>query len=281
MRSIYGRLSLLAGGVGCLVGLTAMPVRADQEAEALLKEVAAANKAAQTLTADVVMNMTGQGQNMQITGKVKLKKPNLARVEFGKPFEQTVVSDGKTLWRVMKSSNQYLKEKADPQGANIDGLWAAPITMFFNPKNIGISSLVGTKTRLLAPETIGGKSYKVIEVASEKPIPYTSKLYVGANKLVHRVAMDIKQGTMTSHYIAVLNNLQVGMPLAKTAFAYAPPRTAKLFQPPSNDSYEAKLVAIGKDAPNFTIPSPSGGQVALGEALRGKKALLLNFWFYG
>src|SRR4051794_34187568 len=112
MRSIYGRLSLLVGGIGCLASLAAAPSQADQKADALLKQVAAANKAAKTLTADIALSMSGQGQNMQVTGSVKLKKPNYARVEFGKPFNQLVVSDGKSLWRLMKDSNQYMKSGA-------------------------------------------------------------------------------------------------------------------------------------------------------------------------
>lgn len=40
------------------------------------------------------------------------------------------------------------------------------------------------------------------------------------------------------------------------------------------------LLAPGKAAPAFTLSNPVGGQVSLSKALAGKKAVLVNFWFY-
>jgi hypothetical protein len=37
---------------------------------------------------------------------------------------------------------------------------------------------------------------------------------------------------------------------------------------------------VGKAAPGFTLPTLAGGPVGLQDALRGKKAVLMNFWFY-
>jgi tetratricopeptide (TPR) repeat protein len=37
---------------------------------------------------------------------------------------------------------------------------------------------------------------------------------------------------------------------------------------------------IGKQAPDFDVPLLSGGQARLKELLKGKKALLVNFWYY-
>jgi hypothetical protein len=37
---------------------------------------------------------------------------------------------------------------------------------------------------------------------------------------------------------------------------------------------------VGKPAPLFTLPSPSGRPVALQDAINGRKAVLVNFWFY-
>ncbi len=44
---------------------------------------------------------------------------------------------------------------------------------------------------------------------------------------------------------------------------------------------EPGLALIGRSAPDFILPTPDGGQISLSNALRGKKALLVNFWFYG
>jgi hypothetical protein len=37
---------------------------------------------------------------------------------------------------------------------------------------------------------------------------------------------------------------------------------------------------VGKPAPLFTLPAPDGRPVALQDAINGRKAVLVNFWFY-
>ena len=41
---------------------------------------------------------------------------------------------------------------------------------------------------------------------------------------------------------------------------------------------ELKAVSMGSEAPDFSLPTPEGGQLSLKEALKGKKALLIDFW---
>jgi thiol-disulfide isomerase/thioredoxin len=38
---------------------------------------------------------------------------------------------------------------------------------------------------------------------------------------------------------------------------------------------------VGQDAPPFTLPTPEGGELSLEAFLRGKRAVLVNFWFLG
>ena len=59
------------------------------------------------------------------------------------------------------------------------------------------------------------------------------------------------------------------------------PRNAKPFKQPESPDYNAKLVAVGKSAPVFAVPSPAGGSVSLAESTADHKAVLVNFWFYG
>ena len=75
------------GGVTVLLALGTMPAHADEKGEALLKEVETATKAAKTLSADLTMSYNakdaeGKSQTMKMAAAVKLKKPNLARIEF-------------------------------------------------------------------------------------------------------------------------------------------------------------------------------------------------------
>ena len=45
-------------------------------------------------------------------------------------------------------------------------------------------------------------------------------------------------------------------------------------------NYEAKLVKKGAVAPDFSKPKPNGGTLNLKKSL-GKRATIVNFWFYG
>lgn len=269
---------LACGGIFALAAFGVAPARADDKADALLKEVAAATQAAKTLTAELTLTQSAQGQNMKIAGKVKLKKPNLAHIQMGAPVSQTIASDGKTLWMLMTSANQYQKKAVDAKGSDIDALWAIPVTMFFDPNSLGFGKLSEARPQYVGEETVAGTAYRVVQVAGEKPFNYTMKLYVGPEKLVTRIALDIKQGDQTAKLSAALANVKVGAPLTNASFAFKPPKTAKLYEEPD---YNAKLVAVGTEAPKFSLPTPTGGHIALADALKGKKAVMVNFWFHG
>lgn len=73
-------------------------------------------------------------------------------------------------------------------------------------------------------------------------------------------------------------DLQVNPTLSVGDFSYSPPPTAHRYTGPN---YDDKLLKPGQAAPNFTVATSSGARVNLSSALAGKKALVLNFWFYG
>jgi outer membrane lipoprotein-sorting protein len=273
------------GLAGCtaLALCAAGPLRADDGADALLKQVDAATAAAQTLSADVNLEMKAGSQTMTGTGKAQLKKPNYALVTLAlitpdKPLNMTIASDGTNLYNV--GGMQVRKTAADASGKNIDATIAVPLTMFFDPQNLGITKRGSTAATLLPQQTIGGKTYDVVQFSGTSPARFTMKLFVGPEKLVTRMAMQIQQGPQWAHYTATLDNVKIGEPIADAAFAYTPPAAAAAGASAA-DPYDAKLIPVGKDAPNFTVPTPSGGQVTLAEASRGKKATVVNFWFYG
>lgn len=256
---------------------------ADQKADALLRQVAAKTKATKTLSADLQMTMrppTGQGQTVKSAGSVRLMKPNYARITLtGGPLAQTIASDGKSLY-LLNPGNQYQKRDADPQGRNISALWALPIAYFFNPTLDSFAPFgrdPDTKVRYAGRQTVGGAAMDLVALTGDKPMPHTITLFIGPDKLFHRVRVDLKQGSETARYEAAFTNLRAGKPLTAASFAYTPPKTAKLHEPPD---LNAKLVPVGSKAPAFDLPTPAGGKLALENTLKDKKAVLVNFWFY-
>ena len=67
-------------------------------------------------------------------------------------------------------------------------------------------------------------------------------------------------------------------PVSARPNAGAPmPRVISMGWPPD----EKNLLPVGIEAPDFQLPRKGGGQLSLDDALKGKKAVLLSFWFAG
>jgi outer membrane lipoprotein-sorting protein len=277
---IPNRGMLLCGGTLLLAATAAPPTRADDASAALLKQVATATKALKTLTADLEMSQDAGGNPMKMQGSVQLKRPNLAKitVSIGGNNAQMVDSDGKNLYIVF--GNQYMKSSPGVNGERIQAMGAFQIPMFFNPS---LTFLPNAATKYLGKETLDGKEYQVIGVTSPAAKGMDVKLYISDAKLVERVSLDVNSGGARVHIGTAFKNIKTDAALADTAFAYTPPKTVTLYQPDSNNQpdYAAKLVPVGKPAPMFTLLRPEGGTISLEKTLKEKKAVLVNFWFYG
>lgn len=257
--------------------LSGSPVRADEKAQALIKEVAAATKAAKTLSADITMSQSFNGQSMKATGAIKLRKPNKALIKLGAPFSQTVASDGRDVITFMETANQYMKEKADPKGANIQVMFAFPAAAFFTAdgNSLGIRYLKTANATYAGTEKRGDIEYRVLQVIEGEKNVF--RLYVAPNKLITGASIEIKQADGSAKLDAFLSKVKINEEISESAFVFALPKTAKLYEPPS---YDAKLLAAGTEAPPFELKSPiDSSPISLGKSLDKKKIVLVNFWF--
>ncbi|HXG24256.1 MAG TPA: DUF2092 domain-containing protein [Chthonomonadales bacterium] len=265
--------------MGVLMVVASTMAGADAKADAVLKEVLAAYKAAKTMTSDVqYVQKQGEKVLMKESGTLKVMKPNLLLLQMGGKIGQTIASDGASMWIYMQQQNQYMKRGADPQGK---GIFPLPLVqVFFQPTAESLTlmgEMKSVSTRVLGNRTIDGKIYRVLELSGAGP--GTLRYFVGPDNLIHHMTVTMTSGSNTMVTEFSLPNLKVGVDLTASAFAFKPPEGATEFNP--NASMEAGLPPIGKEAPDFTLPTPTGGRVSLSEALKGKKALLVNFWFYG
>ncbi len=136
--------------------LVASPLRADEKADDLLKEVARSTKALTSLGADMQVTLTTQNlagrpaqagakqndsgftqgnepMSFTYTGSVKLQRPNFERIELADPVRQTIACDGTSRWTLLPTK-EYIKNPADPQGKNPSSY--APLLMFFAPETV-------------------------------------------------------------------------------------------------------------------------------------------------
>lgn len=268
---------LLVVFVSLALVASAAPTQADGEADTVLKEVAVATRAAKTLSADVTLTQSDGGPVTTTRGTARLKKPNFARIELGEPFIQTIASDGKTVWLLEKAKNQYQKNTADPGGKGLASFTIIPIGMFFDPDFRGFIDPSIKDARFAGKEKLDGETYQVVEVSGDKPYDFTLRCYVGANKLITRTVLQMKPMDKMITFGATLTNVKVNEPLPDESFTYAPPRDAVIDDPSNLDD---KLVPLGERAYAFSVPTPAGQRLSSADLLRGKKAIIVNFWFY-
>jgi outer membrane lipoprotein-sorting protein len=267
--------------IGCALALNATaPASADQKANKLLQEMVAASKAVKTFRAEVATVTDSFPMKMNIRGQVTFKAPGLLRADLkGSPEgDITFASDGKTLYTYNQKTNELTKTEFN--SSMVTGylsMYVLPIALLMEAQDFYNSVLKEGTSRVVGTRKIGKQSFQVVEV---KVQDITMSVYLGKDRLAHRLSIAGKQGNQTFRFDSTLTKVVVNRPIDNSFFAYTPPKNAKVAER-STPNYEAKLVPVGQEAPNFTLPSPAGGQIALSEALRGKKALIVNFWFYG
>jgi outer membrane lipoprotein-sorting protein/peroxiredoxin len=253
--------------------------RADREAEATLKEFRAAEKAVQTMSADLTLTQSSGGGPVTTTpGSIRLKKPNFARIELGKPFHHTIASDGTSVWLTEKDRHRYQKNEANAQGTGMASFLIVPVGMFFDPEFRGFIEPSIQGTRYVGKETIEGQTYRVVEIQGDKPYHFTLTCYVDGRGLVTRTRLQMKLGADTLQFGTVLSHLKINETLSERDFSYTPPADAVLYD---LSDPAGRLLPVGEKAYRFSVPAPVGNPLTLDGVLKGKKAVLINFWFYG
>ena len=188
----------------------------------------------------------------------------------------TLTSDGKFLY-MLSDPTKYTVANAEPHGKNIDTpWWALPVRFFFTQsvKPFGPDSQPWLTSRYAGLDTIGGETYKVVEIAGDKPMAYVARLYFGADKMLRRSVVTFGEGKGAAVFTAELSRVRLARRLRLAEFKFKPPATATL-----DTGAETRMLAVGDTAPDFTLPTPDGDTLALSNIRLGKKATLVNFWY--
>jgi outer membrane lipoprotein-sorting protein len=260
-------------------------VQADEKGEALLRGVTQATKQVKSLTADLKGSYNIGGQTQKMSGKISLKRPNLAHIRMNaQGMQQLIVSNGKDLYMVMADQKQYIKQPAAPMGENVQSGFLSG--MFFRPDIKTILASLAEQPSV-SPDSKGtevrnGVKYQVVEVATRGENKARIRLYVGPKKLVEGVSMERSFRGQTVKIEEFFANVKINTQLAANLFAYKPPAGFKPFTMPTEPNYEAKLLAVGTEAPPFELTRPDNkSKISLAKMLEGRKAVLVNFWFHG
>lgn len=251
---------------------------ADQKADALLKQVEAKARTIQTLTAEVQETRTTSNNKMQSKGTVRLMKPNLYRIQMSGGAEEFYASDGSTAWR--KNTDSPYSKRSLSKGDS--GLTFFPLNYYLLATLPYIGGMGSTKTVYLGQKTEKARVLDLVEIQRGKPgINYLYRLYIGQDKLIHRAVTVMNHGGVSQTDVR-LTNIRLNPNLSDAKVAFTAEEVERYSKPaPRFKDYAAPpLLALGQQAPEFTLPTPDGIPVSLNEFIQGKKAVVLNFWFY-
>lgn len=259
---------------------TAIATDAEERGDSLVRNLAAIAVKTQTLSANIELTSTTSEGLHRNVGTLKLMKPNYAFINLKGDYPvEVLASDGKSVF-ILADKTKYKQQKSDPRGATIDSPWfGMPFRHFFtqslNP--FGPDPDPTAKIRYTGEEIVDGETFQVL-VAEGKgegtAMSYTARYYFGQDNLMHRSIVAFGTPPKQASFAATLTNIRTDSKMNIAEFQFKPPKDAKL-----EEGVEDRLLPLGKQAPEFSLPTPAGQKKTLAEIGKGKKATLINFWF--
>ncbi len=274
-----------------LIGLTSCAAfssaQADEKGETILREAFQKLHKAQSLSADMITERTITGQPKMLgKGTIALKKPNFLNVTLStqansRTLKQTYVSDGKNYFNYFEGSKNYMRQTTAKNPTEFNGDWEGEVDAFFG----GIATAEKYHADFAGTETLEGILCDLVRITSKQQGDTRVFTYAIGQKdrFIHRTSWTAKANkTITVTQTNRLQNIKLNPMLAAKTFAFVPPKDAKLYDPQDElKAMEAKLVAVGKEAPAFELTDPQAkNRISLAKMLDGRKAVLVNFWFY-
>lgn len=256
--------AILAVGMALTVGVVGSHA-ADRTETLTLKLVGAVKKPG-TIQAKIEVTF---GPGKTASGDFAGIKPNFGRL-LAKGGDEVVerYATGSQGYLVLRSDKQYQTAPTGGPEQILPFMPNDPISLFYHPEELRPSGSL----KALPPRTVGGKTYDVLQVKLNG-IPATELIYVNAGGFPVGAEMTV---TKPPQRVKVwLKDIKLNPKLEKEQFAFTPPAD---FTEPKGP--EAALLPEGAVAPDFALEQPGGlGLYSLEQARKGKKAVLVNFWF--
>jgi outer membrane lipoprotein carrier protein len=182
-------------------------------------------RSAKTGRADFTQVITSPGRDGQAarsktsSGTFEFQRPNRFRFEYRKPFEQTIVADGNTLWLHDKDLNQVSQRKqAKVLGSTPAALISAAPDLETLKRDFDLQAL---------PDRDG---LQWVQATPKQKEGQLTGMKVGfrGDQLA---ALDI-QDSFGQRSVLTFTNMQVNAPVAAEVFKFVPPNGAAVVQAP-------------------------------------------------
>lgn len=256
--------------IGLMAGSLISSAPADEKGVATLKAAYKKLHEAKTLTFDLAIEnkFPGAPGPIKWTGTVTAMKPNFVKVELKGDFAPSFFADGKEYHIVSQGRAQKLPLAPEPK--ELQGVWEGELDAFYGGEAL-VDKAVATH---MGVQKVGTVDCEIVKSVMKTPDRTAVYLIGQADRLIYRMTLTIPTPNGEVGQTNDISNVKLNTPRVAADFAYKGPAAAA-------DPSEAALLAVGKDAPEFALPTPEGGNVALADRRKGKKAVLVNFWFYG
>ncbi|QNP50452.1 outer membrane lipoprotein chaperone LolA [Diaphorobacter aerolatus] len=176
-------------------------------------------KGAKSGRADFTQTVTApskDGQQPKVktsTGNFEFQRPGRFRFDYRRPFEQTIVADGKTLWLHDIDLNQVT------QRAQSQALGSTPAALLASAPDL--SALKADFNLSSAPDQDGLQWVVAEPKAKEGQIKSVRVGFAGETLATLDILDNFGQRS-----VLTFTNMQVNTPLAPTAFQFKPPANA-------------------------------------------------------
>jgi outer membrane lipoprotein-sorting protein len=177
-----------------------------------------------------------------------------------------LVTNSKGSWYYMGANKQYMKMPDPPAISQFVPGFAAPKAGF---KAIG--------------DIVSGTEFgKIVNTVTFKPedefLESVSLFFDPKTSLPIGSTMKVKGAPSAEMTKTQYTQVKFNQTLSDSVFAWNPPKDAKEYVQPD---FAADLLKVGTQAPNFKAKLSTGKETSLKDLLKGKKGMILNFWFYG
>jgi len=280
MRHAFVVALFTLGSLGSLGGARA----AGEDALAILKQADAATRAVRGVDyeADVFMEGSELAQNFRVTGRVRgAENPGKEELrlhiegELAGRNEFWIITDGEQIVSLSKQAKIAIVGKA----AEARQLMGLPMVLlmqeYLHPSPFS-DEIDGDSQKLEGTKDVAGVECDVVFVVYAEEQGRARWYFGKQDHLPRRVDRLTPDGE--SARVLLVKNLKVDPKFADDAFAPVVPEgfSKRDYVVPKPPADRPDLLAVGTEAPDWELPKPGGGKVALRD-LRGK-VVVLDFW---
>lgn len=271
------RTHLCKAILGLFVVCTIIASSAQEAPQAVIEKMVQAAKDQRTLAADIVLTWSSSTGLKSSTGSIRLMKPNLAMIRLEGDYPLRVLaSDG--ISRYFASDRKtYNQESIDAHGQKIDTpWWGFPFRFFFiqslNP--FGSASASSEQVDGFVDASIDGQQFRILHTHGASPMGAYKAQFFFNKDILERTIVQFGSSPGGPVFEARLSNVRINAPYPMSSFRFAPiPGQQKA-------RISDGMLAIGVKAPDFTLHTADGKDFTLSSYRKGKKATLVNFWYY-